>query len=127
MSELTTHLAHIKEILRIIYSNTNKILDIQQLNPTSNYNFIHIDYNQKYNSGVRYPPILVSNDFSKLYTNVGIMDTLIELHDVLIISKLTTILKLERYNHTYYSVHIDTSSSLENYYSPIRIMEEWVK
>lgn len=127
MCELANHLNEIKQIISILYEITNKTLDFSHLDPTTKYKFIHIDYNQRYNSNIRYPPILISNDFSNLYTNVGIMDTHIKLTDKHIISKLKELLMLEYYNHSYYSTHMAPYRPLENYYSPIRIMDEWIK
>ena len=53
------------------------------------------------------------------------MDTMIKIQDETVIIKLKSSLCLEKYNHTYYSVHLYEYSPLENYYSPNIILDRW--
>ena len=125
MTELNQHLTAVKHIATTIQQKT-KIMSDQPL-PTDKYYQIHLDYNQKHNSKIAYPPILISKDFKSIQTNVGFLNTSVSEVDGHTIKELETNLNLMEYNNTYYYVDTDESmKSLENYYSPRYIEEEWI-
>jgi len=128
MSELTTHLSTVKEIADTICSVLGKTLDTKNKSFV-NYEHIHIDNNQRNNSHIRYPPILVSKELNKIQTNVGflILGDYIEVNTEKI-KKLITDLNLVEYNnHYYYIDSLKSHKSLEKYYTIQEIEIEWNK
>lgn len=125
MTELKQHLVFVKNILAQIYKQIG--MEIPNLSaPTDKYHMIHLDDNQKHNSKITYPPILISKDFKSIQTNVGFLSTLIPDMEDHVIKILETSLSLMEYNNTYYYIDTDESmKSLDNYYSPRFIEEEW--
>ena len=125
MTELNQHLATVKNIASQIYKQMGKRVPLLPP-PTDKYYHIHLDDNQKHNSKITYPPILISKDFTSIQTNVGMLSTQPTIIDSHVINKLEKSLHLKEYNNKYYYVDTDESmKSLDNYYSPRFIEEEW--
>jgi len=124
MSELNQHLSAVNAVIQKLYKTLGKTPTVLPA-PVENYDNIHLDYNQKFNSKITYPPILISKDFTTIQTNVGFLDTKLTKNDKYT-KELETALSLMTYNNKYYYVDNDVSlKGLENYYSPRFITEEW--
>jgi hypothetical protein len=124
MSELNQHLSAVNAVIQKLYKTMGKTLTVLPA-PVENYDNIHLDYNQKFNTKITYPPILISKDFTTIQTNVGCMETKLTKNDKYT-KELETTLSLMTYNNKYYYVDNDISmKGLENYYSPLFITEEW--
>ena len=124
MSELNQHLSAVNVVIQKLYKTMGKTLTVLPA-PVENYDNIHLDYNQKFNTKITYPPILISKDFTTIQTNVGCMETKLTKNDKYT-KELETTLSLMTYNNKYYYVDNDISmKGLENYYSPLFITEEW--
>jgi len=125
MSELSQHLNTVKDIATHIYTKMG-VFTFKVASPTNKYYAIHLDDNQKHNSKITYPPILISKDFKSIQTNVGFLPISVSDINRATIKELETTLSLLEYNNSYYYVDTDNSmKSLENYYSPRYIEEEW--
>ena len=117
MSELNQHLSAVNAVIQKLYKTMGKTLTVLPA-PVENYDNIHLDYNQKFNTKITYPPILISKDFTTIQTNVGCMETKLTKNDKYT-KELETTLSLMTYNNKYYYVDNDISmKGLENYYSP---------
>ena len=125
MSELSQHLNTVKDIATHIYTKIG--MKAPKLSaPTNKYYAIHLDDNQKHNSKITYPPILISKDFKSIQTNVGLMSTAVSDINKTTVKEIETTLSLMEYNNYYYYVDTEESmKSLENYYSPKFIEDEW--
>lgn len=125
MTELNLHLAAVKNIVAEIYTKTG--MEVPNFAaPIDYYYQIHLDDNQKHNSKITYPPILIAKDFSSIQTNVGFLSTQVTHTENHVIKELETALSLMEYNNSYYYVDTEESmKSLDNYYSPRYIEEEW--
>tara|TARA_B100000787_G_scaffold88457_1_gene65342 strand:- start:1838 stop:2170 length:333 start_codon:yes stop_codon:yes gene_type:complete len=94
--------------------------------PIEKYTTIHLDYNQKFNSKISYPPILISKDLSTIQTHVGFLTTTLNKTEKFTQGQESE-LSLMEYNNNYYYLDTEVSmKGLENYYSPKFIQEEWV-
>ena len=127
-TELNTHFLTVKTIADTICNTLDKPLDTKNKS-FLNYEHIHIDNNQRNNSLIRYPPVLISKGLNKIQTNVGFLvlgdyiETDEEKKD-----KLVKELKLKKYNNNYYYVDSEPShSSLEYYHTLNEVVEEWSK
>jgi len=97
--------------------------------PTLNHKELHLELFQKKYHNNEYAPILISKQFSELYTNTGILK-MNNMNKINITgnNKKTLIdkLNLKIYNNNYY--YIDQSYSfnyLENHYKLDTIINEW--
>ena len=118
MSELKQHLSYVKHICQIMGFTPNTL-------PLKNYDYIHINSNQRNNSNVTYPPILISTDFKKIQTNVGFLDTERNF-DTENKDKIIQILNLKQYNNNYYFVDTEQShKGLEHFYTKTEIENGW--
>jgi hypothetical protein len=125
MTELTQHLSAVKKIIVQLYNQIG--MEMSSLPaPTDKYYQIHLDDNQKHNSKITYPPILISKDFKIIQTNVGLLSTAVSDINNTTLKEIETTLPLMEYNNYYYYVDTEESmKSLENYYSPKFIEKEW--
>ena len=99
-SELSNHLTTVKNIADTVCGCIGKTFEKKTF---LNYEQIHIDNNQRFNSKIVYPPILINNTFNKIQTNVGFLilgD--FEITDKTKIEQLKHKLNLETYNNSYF-------------------------
>ena len=98
MSELNQHLSAVHTVIQKLYKTLGKTPTVLPA-PVENYENIHLDYNQKFNSKITYPPILLSKDFTTIQTNVGFLDTKLTKNDKYT-KELETVLSLMTYNNS---------------------------
>ena len=141
--ELNTYLKHIYSIYQLVIelnkentnNNNNINMSVMELDrnimkgPTLNHKELHLELFQKKYHNNEYAPILISKQFSELYTNTGILK-MNNMNKINITgnNKKTLIdkLNLKIYNNNYY--YIDQSYSfnyLENHYKLDTIINEW--
>lgn len=125
-SEINMHFTSVFNILKVMCDKLG--VDINTINKSfAEYEHIHLDNNQKKNSMIRYPPILISKTMNKIQTNAGfIIIGNFEEQSKDKIEYLETTLNLKEYNRMYYYVDTDSShKSLEKYYNIKELEEEW--
>lgn len=134
-NELHRYLSTIISVFKILYNtkdtnykNTNKYYNdnIFLNGPIISYEHIHLEDSQK--DFIEYPPILISNDFEKIYTNIGILDLSNIKLEIKGINLKNVIYKLNLkiYNNSYYYIDKEYSfNTLNHYYSKEDITNVW--
>ena len=135
--ELNTYLKYISYIYQLVMElnkeNTNKIMELDtnvDKGPTLNHKELHLEQYQKQFHGNEYAPILISKQFSELYTNTGILK-MDNINNINITGKnkktLIDKLNLKIYNNKYFYIDLPYSFNyLENHYKLDTISNEWV-
>ena len=143
--ELKTYLKHIYGIYQLVIelnkdntNNKNNIINISVMEldtnvdkgPTLNHKELHLESYQKQFHGNEYAPILISKQFSELYTNTGILK-MDNINNINITGKnkktLIDKLNLKIYNNKYFYIDLPYSFNyLENHYKLDTISNEWV-
>jgi len=134
-NELSTYLCNVYNVAKNIISkfkiDSDQIPQLISTGPLENYKYLHLEDYQKERFGNEYAPILISKDFSKIYTNTGILNlnnfSIGEVTDRPN-QQLIDSLNLKIYNNQYYYVDKEYSYEyLKCNYSVNTIEKEWNK
>ena len=114
-------------ILNKLCLDKNTISDIVKMAPVEKYKLLHLEDYQKKIHGNKYAPILISRDFSNIYTNTGILNFGNKFEISAEISEnLINDYKLKIYNNQYYFIDSDNSFNyLESFYRKSHIEYTW--
>ena len=134
-NELSTYLSNVYNVAKNIISkleiDSDQISQLISSGPLEEYKYLHLADYQKERFDNEYSPILISKDFSKIYTNTGILTIKCFLTGEVTdkpIQQLIDSLNLKIYNNQYYYVDKEYSYEyLKCNYSVNTIEKEWTK